>query len=467
MKHTISEQALALVEKEAVKLGGAVSPQDIAAATGLTVMEAQDGLERMMELYVTAVSYNEEGQIIFRFEQPLRMRGTKTLKEKWASVRGAFWRGFKVFYKIWIAIMLIGFFAVSVVLLLALVVAASKAGDDDEGPGFAGSMIGGLFRALGEGLRFAFWTRAYSGGFGVDDHGYRYRQAKVPGGVKKKEEKSFIIATYDFALGPERIEVDPLENEKEAAAYIRAERGVLTPTEVLALSGGDYDKAEERMADYLARFDGMPKITEEGVVVGEFEDFLTRSSEAAPEGEVIPYWDEFEAPWKVTGNSKGRNVAIGFMAFVTFMAGGILGPGEGLIDLAYAYSPFFATPLAEFLLGTMPMFFGLTYLLLPLLRLPFVKKNEKARLKRNRQKEMMEVIFQNGLFSTTPEQVGVYLSKKTREELGPAGIEAELRALLTPLQGTIEIDENGAPAYMFPRLEREYRAARVERKLLE
>ena len=124
------------------------------------------------------------------------------------------------------------------------------------------------------------------------------------------------------------------ENEREAAAFIREEGGVLTPTEVLALSGGSYEVAEERMADYMARFGGEPRITDEGVVVGEFQDFLTRSSEQHPDGEIVPFWEEYEAPWKVTGNSTGRNLGIAFMALVTMIAGLILGPGEGLGELA-------------------------------------------------------------------------------------------------------------------------------------
>ena len=462
MKHTLSEQALTLVEREVKEKGGALSPQDAAAATGLTVSEAQDALTRLMELYVTGVSYNEQGQILFRFELPLRQRGEKTLKEKWAAVRESFWRGFKVFYKVWIAIMLVGYFLISLVLLLALLVLASRAGDDDDGPGAAGNIIGGLFHALAEGLRFAFWTRAYSGGYVMDSHGYRYREAKVPGG-RGKEKKSFVIAAYDFALGPERAEVDPLEDEREAAAFIRAEGGVLTPTEVLALSGGSYDVAEERMADYMARFAGEPRITEQGVVVGEFDDFLDRASREVDEGEIVPYWDEFEAPWLLTGNSTKRNLGIGFMAFVTFMAGMFVTFGSALGELQRGYGLPLDTPLGYITLGIIPLLFGLSYLLLPLLRLPGVRRREAARLRRNRQKQMMEVIFQNGLFSTTPQEVFEHLPAKSREELGAEGTERELRELLTILQGQIDLDDTGAPRYVFPRLAREYEAARNAR----
>lgn len=461
MKHTVSEQALALVEKKLPDLGGRLTPQDAAAATGLTVGEGQDALARLMELYVTRVSYDEQGKILFAFELPLRCRGTKTAAEKWAAVRQAFWRGFKVFYKIWIAVVLIGYFAVMVVLILLLIIASQSAKgdrDNDRGSDMGGNLIGGLFHALGEGLRFAFWTHAFSGGYAVDPYGYRYRTARLPKGVKKKEGKSFFIAVYDFALGPERAEADPMENEKEAAAFLRQEKGVITPAEVLALSGDDFPKAEERMADYLARFGGEPRITDEGVVVGEFEDFIARS-DAKGEGNIVPFWQEYEAPYTVTGNSAGRNAIVAFMAAFTLVAGLILGPGGGLERLALAFHPFFGTGLAKGLLSYMPIAFGLSYLLLPVLRWPFVKKKERERLERNRKKKVMRVLFQGRLWRATAEQVHFTLLSLGDKDLTPEQTREILGRLVIDLQGDVELEADGTPVYVFNRLEREFEAA--------
>lgn len=462
MKHTVSEQALTLVENKLSSLGGRLTPQDAAAATGLTVGEAQDALTRLMELYVTRVGYDEEGKILFTFELPLRKRGKKTAAEQWAAVRQKLWRGFKVFYKIWIAAMLIGYFILMVVLLIALVIASQAKGDsdDDRGSDLGGNVIGGLFRAMLEGLQFAFWTRAYSGGYAVDPYGYRYREARVPRGRRKKNKdgKSFVIAIYDFALGPERAEVDPLENEKEAARFLRQERGVITPAEVLALSGGDFNKAEERMADYLARYSGEPRITDQGVVIGEFEDFIQRST-GKVKGQIVPFWEEFEAPYNVTGNSAGRNTLIILMAAVTLLGGVILGPGGGLATLAAAYHSFFGSALASFLLGYMPIAFGLTYLVLPMLRTPYVKKQERARLERNRKKKVMRVIFQGRLWRTTADQVHFTLLSLGEKDLKPEDTKEILGKLVIDLQGDVELEPDGTPIYVFRRLEREYEAA--------
>lgn len=464
MKHTVSEQALALVEKKLSGLGGRLTPQDAAAATGITVGEAQDALTRLMELYVTRVGYDEEGKILFSFEMPLRKRGTKTAAEKWAAMREKLWNGFKVFYKVWIAVMLIGYFALMIVLLLLLVVASQgkSDSDDDRGGGLSGNMLGGLFRGLMEGLQFAFWTRAYSGAYAVDSHGYRYREARVPRSRRKKGGKSFIISIYDLALGPERASVDPLENEKEAAAFLREERGVITPAEVLALSGGDFNKAEERMADYLARFSGEPRITDEGVVVGEFEDFVERT-DARVEGQVVPFWEEFEAPYTVTGNTSGRNAGILFMAAFTLLGGLILGPGSGLETLAASYHPLFGSGLALFLLGYMPIAFSLIYLVLPVLRAPIVKKKERERLESNRKKKVMRAIFQNRLWRTTADQVHFTLLSLGDKDLKLEETRDILGKLVIDLQGDVELEPDGTPVYVFRRLEREFEAAEKTR----
>jgi hypothetical protein len=459
MKQTISEQALTLVEKKISDLKGQLTPQDAATATGVTVDEAQGALSRLMELYVTRVSYDNNGNLLFAFEMPLRRRGTKTAAERWAEVKEALWRGFKVFFKIWIGLMVIVYFAVMIVLLLALMLAQSSSRDDrDRDNRGGGNMVGGLLRVLAEGLRFAFWSRAMSPGYyyGTDDYGYRHREMRTPRGVTGKE-KSFIIAIYDLALGPERAPSDPLENEREVAAYLREERGVLTPAEIVALSGGTIADAEERMADYLVRFKGDPTITEEGVVVGEFDSFVL-GKEAAVDGKVVPYWDEFEAPYEHSGNSTTRNVLIIGMVLFTFVVG-IAMLGGGLATLGYSYGvPFLNSGIGRFLIGYMPVAFSLVYMLVALVRLPAIKKKEAERLERNRKKRVMRAIFQQGLWRATADQIYFSMLSAGDKDLKKDEVDAVLQKLVIDLGGDLELGENGEAVYNFDRLRRENEA---------
>lgn len=463
MKQTVSEQALALVEKKLPAAQGKLTPQDAATGTGVTVDEARDALSRLMELYITRVTHDEQGNLLFAFEMPLRRRGTKTAAEKWAEIRESLWRGFKVFFKIWIGVMVIVFFAIMVVLVILLML-AQRSSDRDSRDDRGSDMLGGLFRVIGEGLRFAFWSRVTSPvyDYGVDTHGYRYRNVRTPRGINSKE-KSFIIAIYDLALGPERAPSDPLADEKEVAAFLRAERGVLTPAEIVALSGTSIGGAEERMADYLVRFNGEPTITDDGVVVGEFESFISGSA-AKTDSTIVHYWDEFEPPYEHSGNSTGRNLIIlGLVGFTAVVSIGLLSGGLGTLSV---YGPFFSTGLARFLVGYLPLAFSLLYFGISLARLPSAKSKEAARLMRNREKMVMRVIFQQKLWRATADQIFFALLSVGEKELKREELDDILQKLLTKLQGDMDLGSEGEAIYDFDRIRREIEVAARERRRL-
>ncbi len=460
MKQTVSEQALALVERRLPSVKGELTPQDAATATGITVDEARDALSRLMELYVTRVTFDSEGNLLFAFEYPLRRRGTKTAAEKWAEMKERLWRGFKLFFKIWIGLMVIVYFALMLVLLVALMLAQRSGDRDSRDRDDSGGMAAGLMRVMMEGLQYAFFMRAYSTPvYAVDDYGYRFRTPAAPQGVRSKG-KSFIIAIYDLALGPERAQADPLENEKEVAAYLRAEGGVLAPAEIVALSGSTMAEAEERMADYLVRFNGDPDITDEGVVVGEFDAFLS-GTQAQTDARIVPYWDEYEAPYEHSGNSSGRNAAIIGMILFTMAVG--IGMLAGGLQQLTVYGRFFGTGAARFLIGYFPIVFSLSYLLVSLLRLPGTRSKENARLARNQEKRVMRAIFQQRLFSATADQIYFAMVAAGEKDLKREQIGEVLQRVLPKLQGTLELGADGEPIYTFDRIRREVEACEQRR----
>lgn len=463
MKQTVSEQALALVEKKLSDLKGALTPQDAAAATGLAVSEARDALTRLMELYITRVTADDQGNVLFAFEYPLRERGTKTFSERWVAFRARAWKTFKAVYKVVIGVMVIVYFGVMAIVLLLIIIALSKVSDSDDDS--AGDLVGGLFRGLFEGIGYAFWFRPAPVMVMVDDYGYSYRGAKTPRGVGKRRgakggregsEKSFVIGIYDLALGPERVAADPLADEREVAAFLKEENGIITPSEIVGLSGVSIDKAEERMADYLVRFNGDPTITEEGAVVGEFESYTIGRS-AGTGDRVIPYWDEYEPPFEHSGNSAKRNVGILAMVGFTGVVGlGVLGGG---LQVLAAYGSFFTSGFAKIFLGYGPIIFALSYVLISLLRLPGVQRNEAARLRRNREKKAMRVIFQSRLWSATADQIASALLERGDRDIPRDQLPSIMESLLKKLQGQIELGPNGEAIYSFERLRREIEAA--------
>ncbi|MEP7217828.1 MAG: hypothetical protein ABI876_02870 [Bacteroidota bacterium] len=457
MKQTVSQQAVALVEKKLAGLEGQLTPQDAATATGITVSEARDALSRLMELYVTRVSADDQGNVLFKFELPLRARGTKTAAERWAAQKDALWKNFKRLFRMWIGAMVLIYAVVMLLAVLAVLVAQSQGNSrDNRRRSNGGDLMSVVLRVLAEGLRFAFWTNVMlPTSYSVDEYGYRYRRVETPRGPDKNK-KSFIIAIYDLALGPERAEPDPLATEQEVAAFLRAERGVLAPVELIGLSGGGIAEAEERMADYLVRFNGDPTITDEGVVLGEFDSFVA-GKDAKADVKVTPYWDEYEPPYEHSGNPTERNVAIVGIVGFTFVSGIALLAGG--LDTLRSFGPFFRTGFVHFLLGYMPILFSLSYFAISLIRYGITKKKEEERVARNKEKKVLKMIFQHRIWSGTADQIYFTIVSHGKNDIKREEIDPILQKLVVKLQGDIELGPEGEAIYTFDRLRREIEAA--------
>ncbi len=437
MLQSTPERALALVEDLAKKSRGRLSPQDVAAATGLAMQEAQDALERMMELYESRITMREEtGDLLFVFPLPLRKRGSKTLREIALRVRDALWKAFVIVYKAAIGVILIVYTIIFIVIVIGLALAASQGRDRDNDSFDIGDLIGGVFRAIFEGMQFYAWNRAI--GYGFDNDGMRYRRFETD-----EKKKNFIRSVYDFVFGPDRPPYDPLDDAREAAAFIRKNRGKLTAGHLVMLAGWTYDKAEEKLTDALVRFKGHPDITEQGIVIGDFVEMTRREDAALKGGAIVLYQDETETPYEQTGNTGGRNAVIALMnVFNLAMSIAILSGGLLPID----------NPLLIIALGGFPFLFSLLFFLIPLVRLPIVRKKERERHRNNIRKKIVGVITSQpkrsftfaditmlGGINKSDEQIARELMDRTTAELG----------------GDTELDSNGIVYYVFPRLAQE------------
>lgn len=455
MKHTASEQALLLVERAVTAARGRLSPQDAAAATGLAVDEARDALGRMIELYVARVTADDNGNLLFVFETPLRQRGTLTAAERLAALRDRAWRVFKRIYRMLIGVTLVVYFAVMLLAVIAVMIAARSAtsSDNDRDSDSRDGFVGGLLHMLGEGLRAAFWYNVYIG-----DVEPRSGRKKV-----REQKKSFFVAVYDLALGPERPAPDAFADEREVAAFLSRREGVLVPAEIVALNGAPFERAEEQMAEYLVRFDGEPSITEEeGAVVGEFESYTSGRVEAAGDSAVIYWWRETEAPYLHSGNSSGQT--IGAAAIMGFTGVAALGMMAGGLKALAVYGHFFTTGGATVLLGWLPLLLAVSYFVLALVRIPGVARKEAERRRRNREKRIMRLVFERRMTRSSLDEVAAALAADGGEPIDRADLESTLNGLLPKLQGEVQLAEDGTPLYTFDRIERELVASRRVRE---
>jgi hypothetical protein len=374
------------------------------------------------------------------------------------------WKVFTVIFKAWIAVTLVVYFGIFLVLLIAMLVAASQGGGRDRKSPIK---LDGIFNIFFSIFQWRTATRMIN--YQMDRDGYRYRHYEPKKSYINEQKKSFIASVYDFVFGPERVQIDPLANAKEVAAYLRKEKGIVTPAELIALAGWKIDQAESFLSDCIVRFKGDAVISDNGVVYGKF-DQITRGTGEVDGGKIELYWDEYEPDYEITGNKTGRNALIIFMnMFNLFFASGVV--------LSFFESrPVYAGPndkLVLFFLGWLPLIFSFLFFSVPLGRMWKVIKLRARRAEMNKRKRIMRAIFKKKDKSATSDEIMKEVNTASGEKaLTAAEVETCLGSMMKDFQGEIALDGNGKAKYSFYRIAEEYaeaekiRAGRNEKEKL-
>ncbi|MFA6235659.1 MAG: hypothetical protein WC824_15930 [Bacteroidota bacterium] len=455
MENTVKpEEAVQLLEKKFSDVRGRLTVSDAAAATGFPIESTRDALEVLMNKYVCRLQVTEHGEVLYDFGSNLRRRGAKTFREHVRTVGNFLWKTFTVGFKIWITVTLVVYFIIFVLLLLALIFSGR-----DSKKSVKLSWFGDLFADL-------FWvsSRHMAITSVMDGGGYRhkaYRQKMRRSGELEKQ-KRLVQSVYDFVFGPARPNYDPFSNEKEVAAWLRENKGVLTMTELVALAGWTYEQASERMADYLTRFKGDATITDDGVLIGDFQNMLAAGEAQLDGGKVELYWDEFEAPYEMSGNTAGKNAAIiGVNAFNLAIAGLILTSPSLRMELEYLLYDFGVGSGAIFtLLGMIPLLFSMLFFAVPLLRFLPTKRRESARRKRNEHRRVLRHIFSRSGCAVSLAKLCEDVNSDSSRKLSEDELRNIVEQLMPIYGGRSELAEDGTVLYIFDRIGREETAAK-------
>lgn len=428
------EEVLTKLEKLIKESSGRVAPQDAAAATGYSTQEVEDSLARLMELYKCKVEVDEaNARPIFNFDIPFKKRGEKTFQEKMTAFLDVLWYIFKKIYKVAIGVILIVY---TVIFVILIIVASSQGGGDRDRRSSGGSMVSGIFSAIFHAMQFAAINQAYSRAYDQDNMSYRYYEKPEHKG------KKFIQSVFDFVFGPERPKYDPLNDTKEVAEFIRHKSSKLTSSDIINLSGVSYSEADSRLAEYAAKFKGDIYINDGGTAIADFTDLSVVSSDLEG-GKVEYYIDEVEQPYELTGNTSGRNFAIGFMNLfnllmsIGFVQGSYIPGGSAFLSIA---------------LGWFPLIFSILFFLIPISRAITIKRKQAQRSKNVVRKILIGQVISAKGGPLTMEEV---ISKINLDNHPVEEVEAVLSKVTTDLSGEIVISESGTPLYTFERLKRE------------
>jgi len=451
----ITDKQIAVVEKQLKKKTGAYTIGDVAASTGLPMLESRYALESLMAKYKSRLEVSEQGDLLYDFGQKLWRRGEKTFEEKRNQFLGVLWKGFTVFYKALIAVVLVVYFVIFFVILVGLMLAAMFGGDGDNDGDGGFHMIGNIFVSI---FRFDTHDRRKTyrprDKWGYPYEHYEPRKSHFPQKkrtiapnanpkIEKQKEKSFIASVYDFVFGPPRVDVDPLDNQKEVAAFLKDANGVVSVSELQALAGWKREEASSFLTECITAYNGTAEINEDGVLYGSFEEVLRSGSDEIRDTKIEYFWDEYVPEYELTGNDGGKN----FMII-----------GMNTFNLGFSGYILFAQPielfLATILLGVFPLIYSLTFFAIPFIRSFYIKKKQQEQHVENIRKRLMEAVFLKDKDQLSLEELTEVANnnRTTEEKLNETQVRQVVDDFIIDIGGEACVDDRGEVVFDFHQL---------------
>ncbi|MDR2662403.1 MAG: hypothetical protein LBC31_05340, partial [Treponema sp.] len=368
---------------------------DMAAKTALPLERIRDLIPQAADEYNGRLQVSESGEILYSFPRGFKSRyrgfgpAFRRFSEKASAAAKTF---FAAAFKVWIMVMLAGYFILFIVIALGALVFAAAAGssgkerDRRSSGGWGNAYV--LSRMINMIFRFWFYRSLMSTGY---SGGYSRRR-------KEEDERPLYKKVFSFVFG----EGDPNKGwaEKEAMeviGYIRQKNGVISLPEFVILTGLDFQAAEGEILSYCVNYGGMPEATEDGTVVYRFDALLLGTEKASARTAV-----SLKRSWNFSANSGAANTAFALINAVNLGFGGyflyfFLNPAA-LNTPAFSYlfrfvwgflvtrgvSPF--VPVAAGL-GIVPVLFSLFFWIVPAVRKALLKKKNAAIDLENRRKQ--------------------------------------------------------------------------------
>jgi hypothetical protein len=434
------------------------------AATALPLASVRELVPRAADEYSARLEVTESGEILYSFPRGFvsRYRGFRAGLKRFLEKFGG---GIKIFsaglFKVWIMVMLVGYFSLFMLIALASLFIAAAGRSSNSGSRRGGSG-GGLYlgpRIFDLIFRLWFYSELTKS---TDPRRYG----------AKKAGKPLHRAIFSFVFGDGDPNKDwELREKKALIAYLQTRRGVISLPEFMALTGLNPEEAERELMARCSEFGGSPEASEDGTIVYRFDELLLRSDEKPPSYPEAP----IRRLKTFSSNKKTMNLWFGLINTVNLAFGGYfffhaLNTGALLTETQVQSSPYFYAfthQLFELLvqnplpfigvgLGLVPLIFSLLFWLIPGLRYVFEKKeNEKIKL---------ENLKKAGFARIWSKPLGV-LEKdidSSAAECRPQNMAAARDRIFKDMGAwsipEVELDEKGNTVYFFRELQREKEA---------
>lgn len=444
---------------------------DAAAASGLPLRDAEQGLHHLVSEYRGHLRVGEKGDLIFRFPNGLTKPWER--REAFSALLHKVGRGLlgagRFIVRAWLTIVLIGYVVIFLLLILGLTFARGE-GSRDRGIGLDLFVV--LFRVIADAL---FWTFHPFSPFAVTlpseavpSVGKRRRRRDKDG-----EDVPFYDKVNRFFFGPREPEPDPLAMEKLVVSEIRAKRGRIGLLDVIRVTGLPRDKADPLMARLMLDYDGEVEVSEEGGIHYRFEALRKTVEQAPPNMTESPgapsIWEKKKELLPLTGNGGGTNFLIVALNAFNLLASAWVMQNHltfQKISLMIQGAPAKVIralpPEMPIALGLVPLVFSLALFALPIGRALIRPLRERANRRENGRRALLREVVErrDQGHSVTDKSLAAAWRDATGEEPDPKAITREMAAL----GGDLEIRDSGKTRYRFPDFELSQKALDVERE---
>jgi len=250
---------------------------DLAGLTGLPLNQIEAELPALADEFGARLRVTEKGEILYSFPDGMksRYRGFgPTMKRALRKIGKISVEVGKTLFKVWIAVMLVGYFVLFIALALFAMVASvavqqGGGGRDSRSSRRGGGGLGGLWltgRLFDSLIRIWFYSELFK------SPESRERQA-----LGRRERRPIHKAVFSHVFG----EGDPNPNwpeveKKAVVAFLQTHKGIITMAEFMAITGMDPLEAELAINKYLLEFEGNPGVTDAGALYFSFPKLLAR-----------------------------------------------------------------------------------------------------------------------------------------------------------------------------------------------
>jgi hypothetical protein len=441
---------------------------DASAESGLPLRDAESGLHFLTSEYRGHLRVTDDGDLVHvfpnGFSKPWETRDA--MDRFFGKVGHGLMGAGRFVLRAWILIVMVGYTAVFVALLIALMFARQGGGGDRDrgsGIGFASGLIRGLAEAF-------FWTFHPFSPFYYDagnhplsetERGRRRMAAAEP-------KTPFYQRVSRFVFGPEVIPEDPHAMRARVLAEIRARKGRIGLSDVMRVTGLPRDVADPLMARLMLDHDGTVEVAEQGGIVYRFSE-LRRTAEEGPIAFVAPAWQTPKTLPPLTGNDAGSNLKVAALnGFNLLMGAFVIARGFTIANLITLFSkhprgvvPVLTDHSMPIALGLIPLAFSILFFIVPLMRAAFRGRAQKKVAEENARLAILREVL-----TRAPKKEPVKdetLRTVYRVATGHEPTSKELTRRVVDLGGDVDVGPQGEVRYRFPDLELEAEAIEEER----